>query len=93
MMYRPGPPSLHPGLCPGGWVIHVYGLRSGRLVGLTRVGPDVCPLDQLDGEAERFADETVANADPGDGFVIVCYDGDSGARSPVPGFLPGERLA
>jgi hypothetical protein len=73
-MIHPGPPSLAPGLCPGGVVIHVY----------TATAPPVLVVEQQlrPGDAIDNAATEAALMHDGD-VCLVAYDGDSGERYPA----------
>lgn len=77
-MIRPGPPSIAPDSCPGGVVIHIYGLRPDVegpvLLLVSRVG-----LDGVEAmaEADALAAERLAGGGP---LILVGYDGDTGRR-------------
>jgi hypothetical protein len=74
---RPGPPSIGPGIMPGGVVIQVYSVPTQRLL-VTRHARD-------QDEVERYAVADAAAAErrmwPDDvGVCLVAYDGDTGER-------------
>ena len=74
---RPGPPSIAPGQCPGGVVIHVYAVPSGVLVATSAIHPG----DDVAAFAER--DAATYDALMADAACLVGYDGDTGERYPV----------
>jgi hypothetical protein len=75
VMVYPGPDSIPPDACPGGWFIHVYD-RHGVLVLVRALPPGIL-----------FAEPDLAKADaelvtmmvPGE-MCLVFYDGDTGER-------------
>lgn len=73
---RPGPESIDAGSCPGGLVIHVYGVPSGRLL---HVGP-CSPADSMERRASSDADQVLGLLRTGEGMCLVFFDGDSGQR-------------
>jgi hypothetical protein len=73
-MIRPGPSSIEPGAAPGGVVIHLYAVPTGRLIGVDHLLPD--------DDIAAAATLAVATADDTD-VCLVGYDGDTGARYTV----------
>lgn len=75
---QPGPPSIEPGTCPGGVVVHIYTATVPPVLVLTsNVRPDdACPLaDKAVHDRERV-DAWTAGAP----VCLVGYDGDTGQR-------------
>lgn len=86
---RPGPLSIDPGVAPGGVVIHIYGVPSGRLL----TDSTVTNPAHVQAIAEADADRANVNADDDDdGLCLVAYDGDTGERMEWPGYATGDRV-
>lgn len=83
---QPGPQQIEPRSCPGGVVIHVYGVPSGKLLSESTG-------DSLQWAAFRAgADHDVAAANlptTDEGFCLVAFDGDSGRRFTQDEWLSG----
>ena len=86
----PGPPSIAPGQCPGGVVVHVY-----RRDGLCLVERPLPPGIRLDPSAASVpavdADIAVMLAESQD-LCVVAYDGDTGERMDLRGILGTDRI-
>lgn len=82
---RPGPARLERNRCPGGIVVHVYAVPSGRLLLVAHLSPND-PIEQLAAADVRATFDALA-ADE-DGVCLVAFDGDSGERSTF-GWAPG----
>ena len=78
LFYRPGPPRLAPGLCPGGMVIHVYD-HAGVLLMSRMLNSHA----EAQVTAESDADAVVEMVGKGADICMVIYDGDTGARQPA----------
>lgn len=79
MMFRPGPSSIPTGRHPGGVVLHVYEVPSGRLLAVSMVNPD----EEVGWRAEFDAERVLRVIAPGAvGFCLVAFDGDTGERFP-----------
>jgi hypothetical protein len=87
MIVRPGPPCIDPGLAPGGVVIHVYAVPTGRHLRSRHLSAD----DIVNGE--QHGDDVVASCAQVDATAavedlradesftcLVAYDGDTGER-------------
>lgn len=72
---RPGPPSLPPGLWPGGLIVHVYDRRGVLLMSRT-----LSSRAEAQATAETDADAVVAMVGKGADICMVIYDGDTGRR-------------
>lgn len=79
-MMRPGPARLAGQLCPGGYVLHVYGLPGLRLLWADAVNVHNVERQALDAVA-------VADAAGCHETVHVAYDGDTGRRLDVAEWL------
>jgi len=66
-----GPERLEPGLCPGGYVVHLY--AGAELLG-------AWPLGREDGRGVTVAIDLLGLADLGASVGVVVYDGTTGAR-------------
>jgi len=79
---RPGPPFIDEARAPGGVVLHVYAVPSGRLL-VTRhlVGELLERGEDVDRLAELDVDEAgrLCNVDEY-ALCLVAYDGDTGER-------------
>lgn len=74
-MIRPGPPSITPGSCRGGVVIHVYSAtRLPVLLLVRRLGPG----DPI--ETAAWLDGLATEANDVREVCLVGYDGDTGER-------------
>jgi hypothetical protein len=72
-MIHPGPPTIRPGMCPGGVVIHVYAATDPPVLLLTRCYRSGDPIEK---SAERDANATADT----EAVCLVAYDGDTGDR-------------
>jgi hypothetical protein len=81
---RPGPPAILPRSAPGGVVVHVYAVPSGRLLVVQSIEAGTYS-DKLPEQAAEQAWSLLEAVEPGaDGVCLVAYDGDSGERGPWP---------
>lgn len=88
MTARPGPPSIPPGGCPGGVIVHVYDATTGRLVRdrtLTGLGADALHYAAVAGDHD--GDTVWGLLDPADppAVYLAAFDGDTGERMLWPG--------
>ena len=73
--FRPGPPRIAVGRCPGGLIVHVYG-EDGRRILTQRL----TSLGQAEAQAIHDGDLTKAALRPGEACCVVAFDGDTGER-------------
>ena len=74
-VFRPGPPTLAPGLAPGGLVVHVYDRR-----GVLLMARPLASMAEAQAFAEGDADAVVSMVGEDADICMVIYDGDTGAR-------------
>jgi hypothetical protein len=69
---RPGPRSLAAGVNPGGVVVHVYSVPTGKLLRVQQLQPDMtgAALAAMAADAASFSRQV----------CLVAYDGDTGGR-------------
>lgn len=82
MTVRPGPLSIAPGAIPGGVVVHVYEVPTGRLLHVTHAAVDANVAQLADHDADVVGQRIAPDAA---GVCLVSYDGDTGER-----FKPGD---
>jgi len=76
-MILPGPSEIEPGQCPGGVVVHVYGVPSGTLLNTSMAATE--PMAAYNAGADyREAERNLPDGDVA--FCLVAYNGDDGHR-------------
>ena len=74
---QPGPRAIGPLSCPGGVVIHVYGVPSGELLSVSDADSLHMAAYQAGLDHERAAARL---PETDEGFCLVAFDGDTGHR-------------
>ena len=87
-MIHPGPIEIEPMQCPGGVVIHVYGVPSGVLLNTSAAAStaEACfnaGIDHMVAERQR--------PEMDNGFCLVAYDGDTGRRFTADEWMAGNN--
>lgn len=87
-MIYPGPLEIDPLQCPGGVVIHVYGVPSGTLLN------ESAALSSAEAAFNAGKDhDNASNRLPAgdEGYCLVAYDGDTGRRFSADEWMAGSN--